>query len=470
MNSHTSLNLLLAAGTCLGLGACSGDATDPEGTGTLNVIITTAGVSPDPDGYEIRVGSLPLVRAAPSDSLRVADVPAGSVDVVVSGVEPNCAVAGGLTHDVEIAEGQTARLALAVECQPTTGSIRIEATLTGVDLDPDGYQVELDGEAVGTFTSSETIVLDGLEPGEHAFSIAGLSGNCRVREQELIPLHVIAGQVVFRPVRIRCGLLLYGGGRLRTVSLDGVDIVTIAESRNDEVFFEPTWSPDGSRIVYQNLIGTGLHLIGADGTNRVRLTSGEFDYEAAWSPDGSKIAFVRSGLLWLMNADGSDAHEIPGGSLVNDHPTWSPDGEFIAYSCSLPNGRGLCSMRNDGTERQVIYGDQATGQIAAMYPTWSPDGAYIAFSVVEGNSGRFRLAKIRPDGTDLIPLTTEEGDFLDTRARWSLGSDVLAFVRTTNTGTGYVDVSHWIPAEGGHLPTPIPLVQVYNIPGGFMPR
>jgi Tol biopolymer transport system component len=44
---------------------------------------------------------------------------------------------------------------------------------------------------------------------------------------------------------------------------------------------EPTWSPDGSRLAFAGV--DGLFIIGADGTNLKRLTTG-FDREPAWRP------------------------------------------------------------------------------------------------------------------------------------------------------------------------------------------
>ena len=60
-----------------------------------------------------------------------------------------------------------------------------------------------------------------------------------------------------------------------------------------------------------------------------------------WSPDGKHIAYVRRGLsgwnvdLWLMNPDGSDAHQISDGG---GWACWSPDSQWLYFSPPAQNG------------------------------------------------------------------------------------------------------------------------------------
>ena len=90
----------------------------------------------------------------------------------------------------------------------------------------------------------------------------------------------------------------------------------------------PSYSPDGSKIIYST--GAYIYLINANGTGQTRLALG---FEPALSPDGSTIAFVkgvRSGEeeIWLMNADGSNQRPLfvnVNGRAVA-YPVFSPDG------------------------------------------------------------------------------------------------------------------------------------------------
>ena len=82
------------------------------------------------------------------------------------------------------------------------------------------------------------------------------------------------------------------------------------------------YSGDNGRIVFAGDGGFGtwdVITMGADGSDRVNLTPGDFDEEyPAWSPDGTRIRVSRTadspsgcrGDVYIMNADGSDLHAL----------------------------------------------------------------------------------------------------------------------------------------------------------------
>jgi hypothetical protein len=78
----------------------------------------------------------------------------------------------------------------------------------------------------------------------------------------------------------------------------------------------------------------------ADGSGKTQLSTQPYSEHPAWSPDGSQIAYDSDGQgdgwldLWVMNADGSDAHSLVTGWGQRDMiaPSWSPDGRYVAFT------------------------------------------------------------------------------------------------------------------------------------------
>lgn len=130
----------------------------------------------------------------------------------------------------------------------------------------------------------------------------------------------------------------------------------------------PAWSPDSTTIAYVH-IGEdepGLYLINADGSNKRRILSVS-PSTPTWSPDGDWIAFSFGTQIYKIRL--SDGH-IEQLTTVgrNFFPAWSPDGEWIAYDRSLPDETGpggIWIMRTDGSQKKAVFG-------GAM-PTWHPE-------------------------------------------------------------------------------------------------
>ncbi len=184
----------------------------------------------------------------------------------------------------------------------------------------------------------------------------------------------------------------------------------------------PRWSPDGSRIAFtsnRDEKAAQLYVMPVSGGEPRKLTSLKEDVtEPAWSPDGSRLAFVsrvpdpayeeedpkkraprrftrlqfkldnegwtgdRRQHLFTVSADGSDeARQLTDGDFEDDNPSWSPDGDRIAFASARDEDwdtqptRDIYVVDADGGEPERLTG--ADGY--AAHPSWSPDGGRIAY-------------------------------------------------------------------------------------------
>jgi TolB protein len=78
----------------------------------------------------------------------------------------------------------------------------------------------------------------------------------------------------------------------------------------------------------------------ADGGNQQRLTNNrKNELYPSWSPDGNRIAFSadRKGdrvnfEIYVMDADGGNQQRLTNNRIHDRYPSWSPDGKRIAFS------------------------------------------------------------------------------------------------------------------------------------------
>lgn len=103
------------------------------------------------------------------------------------------------------------------------------------------------------------------------------------------------------------------------------------------------------------------------------------------SPNGQWVVYTVSDVdqaanrttsaLWLAPADGGAPRKLTSGARKDHHPSWSPDGRWIAFASDRDGDVQIYTIAVDGGEARKF----TSVAVEADSPVWSPDGARIAF-------------------------------------------------------------------------------------------
>ncbi|MGH9842404.1 MAG: hypothetical protein ACREEM_26965, partial [Blastocatellia bacterium] len=246
----------------------------------------------------------------------------------------------------------------------------------------------------------------------------------------------------------------------------------------------PSWSPDGTRIVYMQLTPQAdndtsngcpalpfraeLWIINADGANaRLLTTPGFFNYDSNgqiinsanhanapdWSAAGDYITFWSGqeqcyGQVWRINADGSGRTQLTKAPIPshNDDPAWSPDGTQVLFTTDRIGRPETWVMNADGSNPRFLT-ESAPGPgpaDAAWQPTTSTTLGACPASGISSSSGAIDLASncnvvgnITLSGTASLTMTgavlSVTGNIvLRDQAQLTVTSGGLTFPQTDN--------------------------------------
>jgi Tol biopolymer transport system component len=216
----------------------------------------------------------------------------------------------------------------------------------------------------------------------------------------------------------------------------------------------PVWSPDRRKLVFAahlsrsatpcaSYCGKEIFVINADGSGLRRLTRNAVaDWAPTWSPDGQKIAWLSRAHgtgadVFVMNADGSDQQNLTPKPGNRGEPRWSPDGRAILFT-AVPPGQSpspsgwpysdVYVMNADGSGQRNLTHTPEGGEFD---PAWSPDGRHIAFSRLAGPPGEVRIVVMNADGSAkhaVTPKLAHTGDgWIGVNAAWSPDGRRIAF-------------------------------------------
>jgi TolB protein len=157
------------------------------------------------------------------------------------------------------------------------------------------------------------------------------------------------------------------------------DVIQLTDSPEYEG--APSWSPDGSFLVYEAYRNDNLNIAIGPAANpledAVSLTSSpSSDHSPAWAPGGRQIAFISDGEVILADLDKPEEERFTNlsntGLASESHPVWSPDGSRLAWASSAQSvGRSgiyVWDAARNAPARWIGDGD---------YPAWNTQGDQI---------------------------------------------------------------------------------------------
>ena len=108
--------------------------------------------------------------------------------------------------------------------------------------------------------------------------------------------------------------------------------------------------------------------------------------------------------IWVCDRNGQNAVQVTsfGGPFVTN-PTWSPDGERLAFDSDVNGQWDIFVVSANGGKPQRMTSDPANDG----NPSWSKDGRWIYFD--SARSGQQQVWKMPANGGDAVQLTRDGG-------------------------------------------------------------
>lgn len=218
--------------------------------------------------------------------------------------------------------------------------------------------------------------------------------------------------------------------------LIGIEKIEIGRD-NSEAENNPAWNPnrdDFSLLAYDssNSDASAIFTRHVNGTELVRLTDYSQNSYPTWSPDGQKIAFVSvqdgNADIYVIEANGlGEPIRLTTDPAWDADPAWSPDSKLIAFASNRDGGDGFqiyVMNADDGSKQTRLLNNRPIGTWNS-FPDWSHDGSRIVFQSRDNSDDSFQIYVMSAFGEDKPVQLTFEGN--NELAEWSPDDKLIAF-------------------------------------------
>lgn len=184
-------------------------------------------------------------------------------------------------------------------------------------------------------------------------------------------------------------------------------------------------TPTAGRIAFTSRRAghDAIYVMHADGSNQMPLTHPDLfaDYPT-WSPDGQQLAFLfalDSPEIYRMQADGSQQVPVTNNEWWKENLAWSPDGTRIAFNA----GYDIYIINDAISEPINLTKNGPESLYKDSLPAWSPDNRQIAFT--SNRDGNRAIYVMQADGSTQTRLTVDAADAWE--PAWSPDGTRIAF-------------------------------------------
>tara|TARA_Y100001968_G_C19437790_1_gene760787 strand:+ start:714 stop:1985 length:1272 start_codon:yes stop_codon:yes gene_type:complete len=200
-----------------------------------------------------------------------------------------------------------------------------------------------------------------------------------------------------------------------------------------------------TRIAYVRVLPTHgrlrymLDVADADGFHPQSLVvSSEPIMSPSWSPDGQKIAYVsfekKHAHVFVINVESGKRQLITRFSGINGAPAWSPDGRKLALVLSKTGSPKIYQVDlSNGALKQLTFGDAIDTE-----PHFAPDGRHLLFTSGRGGSPQVYELNLQ-DGS--IHRMTYDGHY-NARASYTPNQQSIVMLHRDEDKRFHIGVQH----------------------------